>query len=180
MSNAAHLRDLSWTTPSLGAVTFVMSSDPIARTAALDEASVREYNAVTALLESLAVRLAPPFDAQRRAALRAANARLRAASDPVAAAIADREVHRRLIEPGADAILLDTLRPAQAALRPLSADEHAGDARRHAAEHDEIIDALAAGDIAGAADRLREHVTGRLEALLDAVASRTGRSAPST
>ena len=179
MRNAAHLRDLSWTAPSLDAVTFVMSTDPIAGTVGLDEASVREYNAVTALLESLAVRLAPAFDAQRRAALRA-NARLRVASDPVAAAIADREVHRRLVEPGADAILLDTLRPAQTALRQLAADGHAGDARRHAAEHAEIIDGLAAGDIAGAADRLRDHVTGRLEALLDAVASRTGRSAPST
>jgi DNA-binding GntR family transcriptional regulator len=180
MRNAAHLRDLSRTPPSLRAVTFVMSTDPIAGTAALDEASVREYNAVIALLESLAVRLSPPFDAQRRAALRAANARLRAASDPVAAAIADRDVHRRLIEPGADAILLDTLRPAQTALRPLAADGHAGDARRHAAEHDEIIDALAAGDIAAAADRLREHVTGRLQPLLDAVGTRTGRSAAST
>jgi DNA-binding GntR family transcriptional regulator len=179
MSDTAHFRDLSWTAPSLAAVTFVMSTDPIGGTAGLDEASVREYNAVTALLESLAVRLAPPFDAQRRAALRAANARLRAASDPVAAAIADREFHRRLIEPGADAILLDTLRPAQAALRPLAAD-HAGDQRGHAAEHGEIIDALAAGDIAGAADRLRDHVTARLPALLDAVASRTGRSTPPT
>jgi DNA-binding GntR family transcriptional regulator len=155
-------------------VTFVMSTDPIAGTQGLDEASVRELNAVTALLESLAVRLAPRFDAQRRAALRAANARLRAARNPVAAAIADRDVHRRLVEPGADAVLLDTLRPAQAALRPLAAGGPVGDVRRHAAEHDEIIDALAAGDVATAADRLRAHVTRRLPALLDAVASRTG------
>ena len=154
----AHLRDLSGTVPSLGAVTFVMSTDPVAGTAPLDEASVRELNAVAAILESLAVRLAPPFDAARRAALRAANARLRAAPDPVSAAIADREVHRRLVEPGDDA----------------------GDVRRHAAEHDAIIDALAAGDVAAAAVRLRDHVAGRLPALLDAVGTRTGRAAAPT
>jgi DNA-binding GntR family transcriptional regulator len=178
--SASRLRDLSRTAPTLAAVTFVMSTDPVAGAAGLDEAAVRELNAATAILESLALRLAPPFDAARRAGLRAANARLRAARNPVTAAIADRDVHRRLVEPGADAVLLDTLRPAQAALRPLAAKHHVADVRRHAAEHDAIIDALAAGDVAGAAQRLREHVTGRLPALLDAVASRTGSREPPT
>jgi DNA-binding GntR family transcriptional regulator len=176
----AHLRDLSGSVPSLGAVTFAMSTDPVAGTASLDEASVRELNAVAAILESLAIRLAPPFDAARRAALRAANARLGAAPDPVSAAIADREVHRRLVEPGADAVLLGTLRPAEAALQPLAARDDAGDVRRHAAEHDAIIDALAAGDVAAAAVRLRDHVAGRLPALLDAVGTRTGSAAAPT
>jgi DNA-binding GntR family transcriptional regulator len=154
-------------------VTFLQSTDPASRAAPLDDVAVRELNAVAGLLESLAVRLAPPFDGARRAGLRAANARLRAASDPVSAAIADREVHRRLVEPGADDSLLGTLCPVQARLRAVAVAGAERDPRRHATEHDAVIDALADGDHARAAERLRAHVAGRLPGLLAAVASRT-------
>ena len=145
-----------------------VSSDPAGELRRLDEGSVRELHAVAAILETLSVRLAPPFSAARRAELRAANARLRAAGDPVSAAIADRDVHRRLVEPGADESLLATLRPVQAALRRLLTVHGSGEPRRHAAEHDAIIDALAGGDHELAAGRLRAHLAARLPALLDA------------
>jgi DNA-binding GntR family transcriptional regulator len=153
----------------LPAVRSTLSSDPSARGAHLDESTVRELSAVTALLEALAVRLAPPSDAPHRAALRAANARLRAARDPVTAAIADREVHRRLVEPCADERLLATLRPVQAALRRVRASGGPSP-RAHAAEHDAIIDALAARDTPLASERLRAHVAGRLPDLLAGLA----------
>lgn len=145
-----------------------LSSDPAAELRRLDEGAVRELHAVAAILETLAVRLAPPFSAARRAELRAANARLRGATDPVSAAIADRDVHRRLVEPGADETLLSTLRPVQAALRRLLTVHGASEPRRHAAEHDAIIDALADGDHELAAGRLRAHLSARLPALVDA------------
>ena len=136
----------------------------------LDESAVRELHAVAAILESLAVRLAPPFSAARRAALRSANARLRTAPDPVTAAIADRDVHRALAEACGDDLLLGTLLPVQATLRRLPAIQGAGAQRRHAAEHDAIIDALAARDTPLAAERLRAHVAGRLPDLLAGLA----------
>jgi DNA-binding GntR family transcriptional regulator len=157
-------------------VSVTLSSDPAYRLTRLGETEVRELHAVAVLLESLAVRLAPPFDAARRARLRAANARLRSAGHPVAAAIADREFHRRLVEHCADTALLDTLGPVEAALHTPAAFGRPGDVRRHAAEHDRVIDALGRGDTARAAERLREHVAGRLPALL-AAAGREGRSA---
>jgi DNA-binding GntR family transcriptional regulator len=168
-----HLRELSRTAPSVRDVTFLERTAPRSRTAPLDDVAVRELNAVAGILESLAVFLAPPFDGRRRAGLRAANARLRAARDPVAAAIADRDVHRRLVEACSDESLLGTLEPIEAALRHLAATGGVRDPERHATEHDAVIDALAAGDNAGAAERLRKHVAARLPALLAAVATRT-------
>jgi DNA-binding GntR family transcriptional regulator len=149
-------------------------TDPASRVAHLDEDEVRELNAQAAILESLAVSRAPAYDAPRRARLRGANADLRAARDPVTAAIADHEVHRRLVEPSSDPALLATLRPVRAALRPLTVGGAARDVRRHADEHDAVIAALAAGDHARAAERLRRHVAGGLPALLAGVAGRTG------
>jgi DNA-binding GntR family transcriptional regulator len=151
------------------------SSDPAPAPTALDEVQARELNAVAAILESLAVRLAPPFDGGRRARLRAANARLRAARGPVAAAIADREFHRRLVETCPDDALLATLRPVHEALQTPAA-RGTGGPQRHAAEHDRVIDALAAGDNVRAAERLRAHIAARLPALLAAVRAATGRA----
>jgi DNA-binding GntR family transcriptional regulator len=90
----------------------------------------------------------------------------------VTAAIADRDVHRRLVEPGADASLLATLHPVEAQLRRLAAVLGGPEPRRHAAEHDAIIDALADGDHDLAAARLRAHLAARLPALLDAAGGR--------
>jgi DNA-binding GntR family transcriptional regulator len=148
------------------------SSHTAGRPRPLDEGAVRELHAVAAILESLAVRLAPRFSAPRRAALRTANARLRAARDPVSAAIADREVHRALAEACGDESLLETLMPVQATLRRVPAIQGAGAQRRHAAEHDAIIDALGAGDNELAARRLRSHIGDHLPELLRALDGR--------
>jgi DNA-binding GntR family transcriptional regulator len=156
----------------LHAVSPTLSSDPAAAPRRLDDVAVRELHAVAVILESLAVRLSPPFSAARRAELRAANARVRAARDPVTMAIADREVHRLLVESCGDASLLGTLTPVQAALRRLPAADDPGAPRRHAAEHEAVIDALAAGDQELAARRLRAHDAGRLPELLAAVPRR--------
>jgi DNA-binding GntR family transcriptional regulator len=158
-------------------VSFTHRTHPGRRVAHLDEDAVRELHAAVVILESLAVRRAPPFDAARRAGLRAANARLRAARDPVTAALADRDLHARLVEPGAGAELRRTLRPIEAALQPLAVGGDARGVRRHADEHDAVIDALAEGEHARAAERLREHLAGRLPALLGGVANRTGHAA---
>jgi DNA-binding GntR family transcriptional regulator len=151
-------------------------SDPRDRLVHLDEPAVRELNAVAAILESLAVRRAPAFDAARHARLRAANARLRRAPDAVTAAIADCEVHALLVEPGADGDVLAMLRPVRGALRTCAAKRLGDSADRHAAEHDAVIDALADGDHALAAKRLREHVARGLPGLLEGVANRTDRA----
>jgi DNA-binding GntR family transcriptional regulator len=161
-------------------VTTTHRTDPASRLAHLDEDEIRELNAQAAILESLAVRGAPAYDAPHRARLRAANAALRVARDPVTAAIADYEVHRRLVEASADPALLATLRPVRAALRTLAVGSGARDVRRHAGEHDAVIAALAAGDHARAAERLRRHVVGGLPALLAGVAGRTGPARSST
>jgi DNA-binding GntR family transcriptional regulator len=161
-------------------VTTTHRTDPSSRLAHLDEDEVRELNAQAAILESLAVRRAPAYDGPRRARLRAANAALRAAREPVAAAIADHEVHLRLVEASSDPALLATLRRVRAALRPLAAGGAAHDVRRHADEHDAVIAALAAGDHARAAERLRRHVAGGLPELLAGVAGRTGGARSST
>ncbi len=153
------------------------SSHTARRPRPLDEGAVRELHAVATILESLAVRLAPRFSAPRRAALRTANARLRVAPDPVSAAIADREVHRALAEACGDESLLETLTPVQATLRRVPAIQGAGAQRRHAAEHDAIIDALGAGDNELAARRLRAHIGGHLPELLRALAGRAAGQA---
>jgi GntR family transcriptional regulator, transcriptional repressor for pyruvate dehydrogenase complex len=156
----------------------IVSSRSAGPPSRLDEGAVRELHAVAAILESLAVRLAPPFTAARRAALRAANARLRTAPDPVTAAIADRDVHRALAEACGDDSLLGTLLPVQATLRRLPAIQGAGAQRRHAAEHDAIIDALAAGDNELASRRLRAHVGGHLPEVLRALRGRLEEARP--
>jgi DNA-binding GntR family transcriptional regulator len=156
----------------------MLSRDPHLRPTRLDEADVRELNAAAAILESLAVRLSPRFDGLRRARLRGANMRLRAARSPVAATIADREFHRRLVELCPDDRLLATLRSIWAALQAPEA-QRAGRVRRHAADHDRVIEALADGDNARAGELVRGHVISRLPALLAAVAAPTAHAGPS-
>jgi DNA-binding GntR family transcriptional regulator len=135
----------------------------------LDEREAREINAVVGILEGLAVALAARFDAARIDELRAANERFRlSAGDPRAIAVADHDLHRRLVEACDDERLLDTLAPVRRSLLRWQSAAGLDDAEVvvAASEHDAIIDALASGDHHGAAQRLREHVAAGLPALL--------------
>jgi DNA-binding GntR family transcriptional regulator len=157
-----------------------------------EEGEARELNAVAAILEALALSLAPAFDEAAVAQLRAANARFRRCApgagdagdandaetpaDPVALAVADHDFHRRLSEPCGDERLLATLAPVRRAIyrwhTTVAPDPAA--VERAAAEHDAIVDALERADHPTAAQRLREHVAAGLSGLLAAAQPRAG------
>ena len=134
------------------------------RAARLDSREVRELYPAVLLLEAIAVRDAPGFPAATLAALRAANARLRAAEEAVEASLADDEFHRALTADCGNERLLAVLLPVRRALLPyervyMDAAERRA---RSAAQHDEIIAALEAGDRGRAADLVRANFTSAL------------------
>ena len=129
---------------------------------ALDPAELRELNPSLLILEALAVRESPLFDADAIAALRAANKRLLdSAGDAAAAALADDDFHRLLTKDCGNARLLEVVDPVRRALLAyervymLSRERLA----RSVDEHESIIAALERGDHARAADLLRENFT---------------------
>jgi DNA-binding GntR family transcriptional regulator len=124
------------------------------------------------VLESLAVRQTPPFDAAGLAELRAANARLLGArTDPAAAIAADDDFHRQLTAGCGNEHLLAALRPVRRALLRYEQVYMRDPARveRSAAQHDAIIEALARGDHAEASQRVRENLAGGLPELTTAL-----------
>jgi DNA-binding GntR family transcriptional regulator len=142
-------------------------ADHLGQADLLDPAELRELIPSLLILESVAVRESPPFDAETIAALRAANQRLRdSACDPTTAALADDEFHRRLTAGCGNAHLLaqvDLVRKALLGyerLYMLSPERLA----RSVDEHEAIIAALESGDHALAADRVRENFTSGLPA----------------
>jgi DNA-binding GntR family transcriptional regulator len=135
----------------------------------LDEGEARELNAIASVLEALALRLSPAFDATAIAELRLAAERFRwSGADASSLAVADHDFHSRLAERCGDERLLGTLGPVREAIYrwqtqlPPDAEQIA----RVAREHDEIVDALACGDHATAAQLVREHVASGLRSLL--------------
>jgi DNA-binding GntR family transcriptional regulator len=131
----------------------------------LDPAELRELIPSLLILEGVAVRESPPFDAEGIDALRAANRRLRdSAGDAAAAVAADDEFHRRLTAGCEDAHLLEVIDLVRKALRGyerlymLSAERLA----RSVDEHEAIVAALEIGDHALAADRVRANFTSGL------------------
>jgi DNA-binding GntR family transcriptional regulator len=130
----------------------------------LDPSELRELIPSLLILEALAVRESPPFDAEAIAALRAANRRLQeCAGDSIAAAQADDTFHRRLIANCGNSRLLDAVDPARRALVAfervymLSTERLARSVR----EHEAIVAALELGDHRRAAELLRENfITG--------------------
>ena len=107
------------------------------------------------------MRTAPPPEPRAIDELRAANGRLAAAGDDGAAAVdADAEIHALLTERCGDAQVLGLLEDARTALGRVDPAPVAGGAgvARAIREHAAIIDALAAGDPARAAERLRAHL----------------------
>jgi DNA-binding GntR family transcriptional regulator len=126
----------------------------------LDPAELRELNPSLLILEALAVRESPPFDAEAIAELRAANQRLlESAGDPAAAALADDEFHRRLTADCGNQRLLEVVDPVRRALLGyervymLSPERLA----RSVEEHEAIVWALERGDHDRAAELVREN-----------------------
>jgi DNA-binding GntR family transcriptional regulator len=140
----------------------------------IDEAEARELYAIAGVLEGLAVGVAPAFDSWAIGELRMASEAFRLSQDASSLAVADHDFHSRLVERCGDERLLETLAPVrealyrwQAALAPDPAET-----ARAADEHDAIVEALARGDRAAAAQHIREHVAAGLPGLLGAVGRR--------
>jgi DNA-binding GntR family transcriptional regulator len=130
------------------------------RPPSLDPRELRELYPAVAILENLALRQSPPLSATTLEALRAANADLRAAvGDPPAAIAADYLFHEHLTGGCGNAGLLEVLRSIKRALVPYERAYMLDAERieRSAAQHDEIIAVLETGDLARAADLVREN-----------------------
>ncbi len=137
------------------------------RASRLDSREVRELYPAVLVLESVAVRDAPSYDAAAVARLREANATLLEAQDAEAGARADDLFHERLIESCGNPRLLDVVRPLRQALMAyeqvyFSTPERR---RRSAEQHGQIIDALAAGERERAAALVRDNFTTALPEL---------------
>jgi DNA-binding GntR family transcriptional regulator len=133
----------------------------------LDPAELRELIPSVLILEGVAIRESPPFDAEAIAALRAANQRLLdSADDPTAAARADDEFHRRLTAGCENTHLLELVDLVRKALVGYERQYMLSPERlaRSVDEHEAIVAALESGDHALAADRVRVNFTSGLPA----------------
>jgi DNA-binding GntR family transcriptional regulator len=126
----------------------------------LDPAELRELIPSLLILEAVAVRDLPPFDAEAIAELRAANQRIRdSEGDAFAAAQADDDFHRRLLADTDNPQLLEVVDLVRKALLRyerlymLSPERLA----RSVDEHEAVVAALEAGDNPLAAERIREN-----------------------
>ena len=147
-------------------------ADGVFRSAPLAVSEARRLYPSVVVLESLAVRQSPPFDAAALYALRSANARFRAArDDPAAAVAADDEFHRALTAGCGNEHLLAALLAIKRALLRYEQVYMREPARveRSAAQHDAIVRALERGDQAAAAQRVRENLSGGLPDLREAL-----------
>ena len=131
----------------------------------LDPAELRELIPSLLMLEGVAVRESPPFDAEAIAALRVVNRRLLdSAGDAEAAALADDEFHRRLVAGCENAHVLELIDLAREALVSYERLYLLSPSRlaRSVGEHEAIVAALERGDHALAADRVRENFSSGL------------------
>jgi DNA-binding GntR family transcriptional regulator len=138
--------------------------------APLDELELRELYPVVLLLEGLAMRSAPAFEAERVASLREINDRMVAAiEDSMTAATCDWEFHEELVRGCGNEQLLDTLRPLKRQLLRYEfaymddRDKVAHSAHQHAA----IADALERGDHEAAALIVEANFREALPAMLE-------------
>jgi DNA-binding GntR family transcriptional regulator len=137
------------------------------RASRLDSREVRELYPAVLVLEAVAVRDAPPFDAAAIERMREANRALEAAQDATESAAADDLFHQRLTEGCGNPRLLDVVRPLRQALMAYERVYFSTLERRSrsAAQHASIIDALAAGDQKRAAALVRDNFTTALPEL---------------
>ena len=142
---------------------------------ALNGCELRELHAAATVLESLAVKQAPPFGSAAIERLREANRSLRlAAGDPAAVAKAEQDFHRELTARCDNARLLAILARVRRALAGPQARSAAAPARTWlcAEQHDAIIRALERSGHASASRRVRTHLMGELPELLAALEPR--------
>jgi DNA-binding GntR family transcriptional regulator len=128
----------------------------------LDPAELRELIPSVLILESVAVRESPPFDAERIAALRAANQRMANSSgDATAAALADDDFHRRLTADCGNPRVLEVLAPVRRAMAAYEREYMLSPERlaRSVDEHEAIVAALERRDHERAAELVRENFT---------------------
>jgi DNA-binding GntR family transcriptional regulator len=134
----------------------------------LDAVELRELLPAALILEGLALRRTRAFDAADVARLRAAALRARlVVNDPAAAARAEDDFHRRLVERCGDARLLAVLTPVHDALL-----EYRRAAPVGASDPEAIVAALESGDHEAAALRLRATFASTLARLLAGVDAR--------
>ena len=150
--------------------------DPLAdgtyRSAPLAVAEARRLYPSAVVLESLALRVSPPFSRASLAALRRANARLLGSrDDPPGAVAADDEFHRLLVAGCENEHLLAALRPIKRALLRYERVYMVDPARivRSAGQHDAVIAALEARDHAAAAQLVRQNLARGLPDLSEAL-----------
>ena len=128
----------------------------------LDPAELRELIPSLLILEGVALRESPPFDAEAIAALRAANQRmLDSAGDAAAAAEADDDFHRLLTAGCENAHLLEVVDLVREALVSYEREYMLSRQRleRSVGEHEAVVEALERGDQELAAERVRENFT---------------------
>ena len=125
----------------------------------LDAGELRELYPAALILESLAIREAPPFDTALLGELRSANARLRAAGDPLSAIAADDDFHALLLSRCDNERLLEVLRPIRRELLRYERAYMVDAARieRSAGQHDAIVAALERGEQGAASRAVREN-----------------------
>lgn len=128
----------------------------------LDPAELRELIPSLLILEGVALRESPRFDAEAIAALRAANRRmLDSAGDAAAAAEADDDFHRLLTAGCENAHLLEVVDLVREALVSYEREYMLSRERleRSVGEHEAVVEALERGDHELAAERVRENFT---------------------
>lgn len=132
--------------------------------APVDQELFDAIHQVRSALEPLAVELAVPrLDAASLAEAKALVARGRSlvdAGDAARVVLADMEFHAMIHDLSGNRIIADTMRLNWQHLRRAMGEVHRfpGMSRQVWEEHERIIDAMAKGDAAGAADRMRRHV----------------------
>ena len=157
-----------------------MAANRWTRVAPADPDDARRIYPIVWTLETLAIRLgAPHLGDGSFAKMRKVNERLRRAieeGDAVSASRADRELHAVFVEATGNPELIDILSSLKAKLRRLEIVYFGGSviAVRSADEHDDLIEALARGDVEAAVEMVRDNWQRSYERILAPVQAASG------
>jgi DNA-binding GntR family transcriptional regulator len=155
------------------------------KVAPLDTSQANRLYPITWTLERLAVRMSRPPDAERIAALRATNERLRAAmarGDAVEASRMDTEFHRIIVDGAGNAELAGIIGDLKTRLRRLETAYFGGSvtAEPSVQEHERAIAALEAGDLEQAGLEIERNWRASLDRLHQRLAGPPGSPSPPT